>query len=421
MPMTFSPRVKEAAAKAEAACRAAFDRIDRICESNTRKVQNAFIDNFVSSASFGGSTGYGYDDSGRDALDKVVASAFGCEDALVRSQFVSGTHTLSTALFGVLRPGDTLLCATGKPYDTMEGVIGITGEKGDGSLRDFGVNFRSVALTKEQKIDLPALLAALDDTTKMVYIQRSGGYDARPALLCEEIETVCRAVKEKKPDTVIMVDNCYGEFTQTKEPVAVGADLMAGSLIKNAGGGICRTGGYIAGRADLVKLCAYRLTVIGQGKEIGCTLDELRTMFEGFFLAPEVTAAALKTATFASALLRELGFTTFPAPDAPRGDIITIFHAGSRERMIAFVQGIQGASPVDSFATPEPWAMPGYTDEIIMAAGTFTQGASVEISCDGPVRPPFACYLQGGITYFSGKATVMAATEQMLRASGGNV
>jgi len=413
--MIFSKTVEEAAQQAENACKEAFAAIDRICEQNTRKVQSAFIEHAVSAAMFAGSTGYGYDDNGRDTLDKVVASAFGCEDALVRSHFVSGTHTLSVALFGILRPGDTLLSATGKPYDTMEGVIGLTGEKGSGSLADFGVNFRAVELTSENRINLPALLNAIDNTTKMVYIQRSGGYAARRALLCDEIAQVCAAVKQKKPDAVIMVDNCYGEFTQTEEPVSVGADLMAGSLIKNAGGGLCRTGGYIAGRADLVKLCAYRLTVIGQGKEIGCSLDDLRTMFEGFFLAPEVTAAAMKTATFASALLRTLGFVTFPEPNAPRGDIITVIHAQTREKMIAFVQGIQGASPVDSFAAPEPWAMPGYTDEIIMAAGTFTQGASVEISCDGPVRPPYACYLQGGITYFSGKATVMAAAERMLK------
>lgn len=415
--LTISPRVGQAAASAEKVCSDAFARIDRICESNTRKVLKAFIDNRVSATDFAGSSGYGYDDAGRETLDKVVANAFGCEDALVRHNFVSGTHTLSVALFGVLRPGDTMLAATGKPYDTMEEVIGLTGTPGDGSLRDFGIGFRAVDLTEDHRVNIPAVLETMDDTTKMIYVQRSGGYAARPALLCEEIAAVVKAVKEKKPDVVVMVDNCYGEFTEEQEPVAVGADLMAGSLIKNAGGGLCRTGGYIAGRADLVKLCAYRLTVIGQGKEVGCTLNELRTMYQGFFLAPEVTAAAMKTATFTSALLRELGCTTFPEPTAKRGDIITIVHAGTRDRMIAFVQGIQGASPVDAYAAPEPWAMPGYTDEIIMAAGTFTQGASVEISCDGPVRPPYACYLQGGITYYSGKAAVMSAAEKMLSAS----
>ncbi len=411
--LSFSPAVEQAAVKAEQTCLAPFARIDRICEANTRKVLQAFVDNRVSATDFAGSSGYGYDDAGRETLDKVVAAAFGCEDALVRHNFVSGTHTLSVALFGILRPGDTLLAATGKPYDTMEEVIGITGTKGDGSLKDFGVSFAAVDLTSDFKINLPAVLDAIDSTTKMVYIQRSGGYDARPALTVDEIAVVAKAVKEKKPDVVVMVDNCYGEFTEETEPVTVGADLMAGSLIKNAGGGLCRTGGYIAGKADLVKRCAYRLTVIGQGKEVGCTLNELRTMYQGFFMAPEVTAAAMKTATFASALLKELGYTTFPQPESKRGDIITVIHAQTREKMIAFVQGIQGASPVDAYAAPEPWAMPGYTDEIIMAAGTFTQGASVEISCDGPVRPPYACYLQGGITYYSGKAAVMAAADRM--------
>lgn len=414
--LTISPQVEQAALAAERVCSDAFARIHRICEKNTHKVLKAFIDNRVSATDFAGSSGYGYDDAGRDTLDKVVADAFGCEDALMRHNFISGTHTLTVALFGILRPGDTMLAVTGKPYDTMEEVIGLTGTPGDGSLKDFGIRFRAVDLTEDHKVNIPAVLEAMDDTTKMIYVQRSGGYDARPALLCEDIAAVAKAVKEKKPDVVVMVDNCYGEFTEEQEPVAVGADLMAGSLIKNAGGGLCRTGGYIAGRADLVKLCAYRLSVIGQGKEVGCTLNELRTMYQGFFLAPEVTAAAMKTATFTSALLRELGCTTFPEPTAKRGDIITVVHAGTREKMIAFVQGIQGASPVDAYAAPEPWAMPGYTDEIIMAAGTFTQGASVEISCDGPVRPPYACYLQGGITYFSGKAAVMSAAEQMLRA-----
>ena len=410
----LSDKVKQAAKAAEKECEAAFARIDSICEHNTQKVLKAFTQNRVSSTHFAGTTGYGYDDAGRDNLDRVAADIFGCEDALVRHNFVSGTHALSVMLFGILRPGDTLLSVTGKPYDTLEEVIGISGETGEGSLRDFGVNFRSVPLTSDKKIDVDAALKAIDDSTKIVYIQRSGGYDTRAALLCEDIKNAAKAVKAKKPDVVVAVDNCYGEFTQTDEPVAVGADVMAGSLIKNIGGGLCRTGGYIAGRADLVRLCANRLTVVGQGKEIGCTLGQLSLMYQGLFTAPEVTAAAMKTASFASAFLSKLGFKTFPRYDDERGDIITVIEAGSRERLIAFVQGIQEASPVDSYAAPEPWAMPGYSDEVIMAAGAFTQGSSVEISCDGPIREPFACYLQGGLTYYSGKMTVMCAADKML-------
>lgn len=412
---TLSPIVLEAAGIAEEKCRDAFARIDSICERNTQKMLKAFTDNRVSASHFNGSSGYGYDDAGRDNLDRIVADVFGCEDALVRHNFVSGTHTLAVALFGVLRPGDTMLAVTGKPYDTLDEVIGISGNEGDGSLKDFGINFKSVELTSRHKIDIEKAVEAIDDSTKMVYIQRSGGYGTRPALLCSDIEEMCKAAKAKKPDVIVMVDNCYGEFTQVSEPVAVGADLMAGSLIKNAGGGLCQTGGYIAGREDLIKLCAYRLTVVGQGKEVGCTLDQLRNMYQGFFMAPEVTAAAMKTACFASALLETLGMKTSPSYNDERGDIITVIETGNREDLISFVQGIQEASPVDSYVTPEPWPMPGYNDEVIMAAGAFVQGSSIEISCDAPIRPPFSCYLQGGLTYFSGKATVMSAADKMLR------
>lgn len=412
---TLSPAVSDAARVAEEKCKDAFSRIERICEYNTHKVLKAFTDNRVSASHLTGSSGYGYDDAGRDNLDRIVASVFGCEDALVRHNFVSGTHTLAVALFGVLRPGDTMLAVTGKPYDTLDEVIGITGRAGDGSLRDFGIDFKSVELTPDHKIDVKKAVEAIDDSTKMVYIQRSGGYGTRPALLCSDIEEMCKAAKEKKPDVIVMIDNCYGEFTQIIEPVAVGADLMAGSLIKNAGGGLCQTGGYIAGRRDLIELCAYRLTVVGQGKEVGCTLDQLRNMYQGFFMAPETTAAAMKTACFASALLETLGVKASPSYNDERGDIITVIETGNREDLISFVQGIQEASPVDSYVTPEPWAMPGYNDEVIMAAGAFVQGSSIEISCDAPIRPPFSCYLQGGITYYSGKAAVMNAADKMLR------
>ena len=405
--------VVKAAEEAEAKCRDAFKKIDAVCECNTLRMLKAFTDNRVSAAHMSGSTGYGYDDAGRDTLDRVAAQVFGCEDALVRHNFVSGTHALSVALFGVLRPGDEVISVTGKPYDTLDEVIGVNGATGDGSLRDFGVKFKFIELTDDGHIDVDAAVEAINENTKMIYVQRSGGYSVRAALLCRDIQEISAAAKARKSDVIVMVDNCYGEFTQTAEPVAVGADLMAGSLIKNAGGGLCETGGYIAGKAELVRLCAYRLTVVGQGKEIGCTLGQLRYMYQGFFTAPEVTAAAMKTGCFASAFLELLGLGTFPKPDEERGDILTVIETGTRERLIEFVKGIQEASPVDSFVTPEPWAMPGYSDEVIMAAGAFTQGASIEISCDAPIRPPYACYLQGGITYFSGKAAVMQAAAKM--------
>ncbi len=412
----ISPQVEEAAAAAERDCAPVFARIAEIAEYNSRKVLAAFVQNRVSATHFAGSTGYGYDDAGRENLDRVFAQALGCEDALVRHSFISGTHALSTALFGVLRPGDTLLSVTGKPYDTLDEVIGIAGTPGNGSLRDFGVAFRAVELTRESKIDVAAAVDAIDAATRVLYIQRSGGYGKRPALLCGEIAPVIAAAREKKPDVIVMVDNCYGEFTEKQEPSAAGADLLIGSLIKNAGGGLCDTGGYIAGRRDLVELCAYRLTSVGIGREAGCTLGQLKSMYEGLFLAPQTTAEALKSAAFASALLTRLGFSVFPAYDAPRGDIITAVETGSREKLLRFVQGIQAGSPVDSYVTPEPWAMPGYSDEVVMAAGAFTQGASIELSCDGPVRPPFTAYLQGGLTYYSAKTGIMLAASRMLEA-----
>lgn len=408
----FSPRLLALADRAEEKCREAFARIEEIQAYNEAKVLKAFADNRVSAAHLVGTTGYGYDDMGRDTLDRVFAQALGAEDALVRHQFVSGTHTLATALFGVLRTGDTVVSVTGAPYDTMEEVIGIRGG-GTGSLQEFGIHYRQLELLPDGSPDYPAIEEAAK-TAKMIYIQRSRGYSLRPSLPVETIGKIAAAAKRGNPDTVVFVDNCYGEFVETMEPTAVGADLMAGSLIKNAGGGIAQTGGYIAGRHDLVELCGYRLTSPGIGREAGCTLDQNRNMYLGLFYAPSVTASAVKTACFASALFGELGFEATPAYDAPRSDIITAIRLGTPERLCAFCAGIQKGSPIDAYVTPEPWAMPGYGDPVIMAAGAFTMGASIELSADGPLREPYAVWLQGGLTWNTGRIGVLLAAQSML-------
>ncbi len=402
------------AGDAEKACAANFAVCDDIAEHNGNKVLAAFINNRVSEQCFYGSTGYGYGDVGRDTLDKIYAEVFGCEDALVRHNIVSGTHALSVALFGVLRPGDKMVAVTGKPYDTLEEIIGIRGEKGSGSLKDFGVDYAEVDLLENGKPDMENILNAVKGA-KMAYIQRSRGYSLRPALTVSEIEKISSAIKSVSPDTIVMVDNCYGEFVEKTEPVQAGADLMAGSLIKNAGGGIARTGGYIAGRKDLVELCSYRLTCVGMGKEVGCSLEQNREMYLGFFMAPEIVSNAVKTAAFASELFNRLGFKCYPDTNEQRGDIITVLQLGSEELLTAFCQGIQKGSPVDSFVSPEAWDMPGYDSKVIMAAGTFTLGASIELSSDAPIREPYAVWLQGGITYPSGKTGVLLAAQEMVK------
>ena len=403
----------KAAKEAEKECSERFASCEDTAEYNGNKVLAAFIHNRVSEQCFYGSTGYGYGDIGRDTLDKIYAEVFGCEDALVRHNIVSGTHALSVALFGVLRPGDKMVAVTGKPYDTLEEIIGIRGEKGNGSLIDFGVQYSEVELLENGKPDIDNILKAVKGA-KMAYIQRSRGYSLRPALTVSEIEKLSAAIKSVSPDTIVMVDNCYGEFVEKKEPVEVGADLMAGSLIKNAGGGIARTGGYIAGRKDLVELCSYRLTCVGMGKEVGCSLEQNREMYLGFFMAPDVVSNAVKTASFASELFNRLGFRCYPDKNEQRGDIITVLQLGSEELLTAFCQGIQKGSPVDSFVSPEAWDMPGYDSKVIMAAGTFTLGASIELSSDAPIREPYAVWLQGGITYPSGKAGVLLAAQEMI-------
>jgi len=409
---SFDERLFAAAREAENACSLSHANYDSIAEYNGSKILAAFINNKVSEQCLSGSTGYGYGDIGRDTLDKIYAEVFGAEDALVRQNFVSGTHALSVALFGVLRPGDKMVSITGKPYDTLEEIIGIRGEKGNGSLMDFGVEYSQVDLLDDGTPDMDSILKAVQGA-KLAYIQRSRGYSLRRSLTVEDIEKIVCGIKVVSPDTIIMVDNCYGEFVEKKEPTQVGADLMAGSLIKNAGGAIARTGGYIAGRKDLVELCSYRLTCVGMGKEVGCTLGMNREMYLGLFMAPEIVSNALKTASFASELFTKLGFECYPKKNETRGDIITLLKLGNEERLTAFCQGIQKGSPVDSFVTPESWDMPGYDSKVIMAAGTFTMGASIELSSDAPIREPFAVWLQGGITYPSGKLGILHAAQEL--------
>ena len=409
----FDDRLMELAQQAEENCREAFARIDSVAEYCGAKVLKAFADNRVSEPCFYGSTGYGYGDIGREVIDKVFAQVLGTEDALVRFNFVSGTHALSTALFGVLRTGDKMVSVTGKPYDTLEEVIGLAGDKGNGSLMDYGVEYGQVDLLPDGTPDYENITAAVKGA-KVAYIQRSRGYSLRPAFTVADIEKMVQAIKKGAPDAIVMVDNCYGEFVETREPSEVGADIIIGSLIKNAGGGIARTGGYIAGRADLVELCSYRLTCVGMGKEVGCTLGMNREMLLGLFMAPDVVAAALKTSAFASELFTMLGFECSPRKNDPRGDIITAIKLGNEEKLCAFCRGIQSGAPVDAFVTPEPWDMPGYTDKVIMAAGAFTMGASIELSADAPLREPYAVWMQGGITYTSGKLGVMLAAREIM-------
>ena len=407
-------RILSLAEEAQKQCLTQFEEIDSIAEYNGQKVLSAFINNRVSESCLKGTTGYGYGDMGRDILDKVYAEAFGAEDAVVRHTFVNGTHALSTALFGVLRTGDVMLSATGRPYDTMEEVIGLRGELGKGSLKDFGIGYVQADLIDDKYPDYKKI-AELAVGAKIVYIQRSRGYSLRPSYDVETIGKIIKAAKDANKDIIAVVDNCYGEFVERQEPTAVGADLIIGSLIKNPGGGIVSTGGYIAGRADLVEKCADRLTCIGMGKEVGCTLDRNREMYLGFFLAPQTVAAALKTSVFACRLFERLGFKTLPESNERRTDIIASILLENEENLVAFCQGIQMGSPVDSYAVPEAWDMPGYDSKVIMAAGAFTMGASIELSADAPIRPPFAAWLQGGITYPSGKTGVMLAANEMLK------
>lgn len=407
------PEVYELARQAEEEIRPQFERIDRIAMLNTRKVMTAFQDNKVSDSCFAGTTGYGYDDLGREVLDKVYAQVFCTEAALVRIGFVNGTHALSAALFGILKPGDTLLSVTGLPYDTLRNAIGIEGDC-HGSLKFYGINYKQVDL-KNGEADLDAIKAALADRSiSAVLIQRSRGYENRKALSAEEIGEICSAVKSVAPNVTVMVDNCYGEFTGEHEPTEYGVDIMAGSLIKNPGGGLAPTGGYIVGRKDLVENAAMRLTTPGIGGECGASLGNNRLLFQGFFMAPHIVAQAIKTVTFCSAMMKKIGFESSPAPGEARNDIIQMVTLKNAENMKKFCRGVQAGAPVDSYVTPEPWQMPGYNVPVIMAAGAFVQGSSIELSADGPMREPYTLYVQGGITYESGKLGIMMAVNEML-------
>ena len=409
----IKPEVYELARQAEDEIRPQFERIDRIAMLNTRKVMTAFQDNKVSDSCFSGTTGYGYDDLGREVLDKVYAQVFCTEAALVRIGFVNGTHALSAALFAMLKPGDTLLSVTGLPYDTLRNAIGIEGDC-HGSLKFYGINYKQVDL-KNGEADLDAIKAALADRSiSAVLIQRSRGYENRKALSAEEIGEICSAVKSVAPNVTVMVDNCYGEFTGEHEPTEYGVDIMAGSLIKNPGGGLAPTGGYIVGRKDLVENAAMRLTTPGIGGECGASLGNNRLLFQGFFMAPHIVAQAIKTVTFCSAMMKKIGFESSPAPDESRNDIIQMVTLKNAENMKKFCRGVQAGAPVDSYVTPEPWQMPGYNVPVIMAAGAFVQGSSIELSADGPMREPYTLYVQGGITYESGKLGIMMAVNEML-------
>lgn len=411
MPEELIRRMEQAEETAESKMK----QIDRTVDRNQWKVIQAFQKYKVSDFHFAGSTGYGYNDRGREVLDLVYAEAFGAESALVRPHFVSGTHTIGTALFGVLRPGDHMLYITGKPYDTLHKVIGQPGD-GTGSLQDWGIVYEEAALLEDGQPNWEQIREKITPQTKVIGIQRSRGYDWRPSFSVAQISEMTSFVKSIKPDVIVFVDNCYGEFTEEQEPTQVGVDLIAGSLIKNPGGGVAATGGYIAGKKELVELAAYRLTAPGIGAEVGAMLGTLRSMFQGLFLAPHLVGQALKGAVFAAALFEQLGFETHPRWDEPRTDLIQAIRFTEERHLISFVQGIQKASAIDAHVVPEPWDMPGYEHPVIMAAGTFIQGGSLELSADAPIREPYIAYMQGGLTYSHVKLGVLTAVNNMMAA-----
>ena len=414
MPLQISEKTRALARQAEADLAHQFRRTEEIAQANAEKVLEAFQAHRVAESYFTGTTGYGYDDIGRDKLEEIYAHIFHTEDALVRIQFVNGTHAITCALFGALKPGEDLMYVVGAPYDTIQSAIGITGNA-PGSLRSYGIGFRQVELTPQGKPDLPAIARAADDRkVKAVVIQRSRGYATRASLSVQEIGEICSVLRSVRQDLAILVDNCYGEFVELTEPTEVGADLVMGSLIKNPGGGLAPMGGYLAGRHDLIEGAAMRLTVPGIGKECGASLGQNRSLYQGLFLAPHVTAQAVKTALFAARMMELLGYDSDPKSTDIRHDIIQMVRFGNPEALKRFCKGIQLGAPVDSYVTPEPWAMPGYDDPVIMAAGAFIQGSSIELSADGPMRPPYAAYLQGGLTYESGKLGILLAVESLL-------
>ncbi|GAA4701558.1 aminotransferase class I/II-fold pyridoxal phosphate-dependent enzyme [Brevibacillus fulvus] len=410
---THGAQLQPIVAEVEAQIAQRHQEIAALVDFNQLKVLRSFQKHEVNEFHFTPSTGYGYDDTGRDTLEAIYADVFGGEAALVRPQIISGTHAIAICLFGLLRPGDELIYMTGKPYDTLEEVIGVRGQ-GQGSLRDYGIGYQAIPLTPQGEVDFAAVAAAITPKTKVIGIQRSRGYADRPSFTIAKIKEMVAFVKEINPELLVFVDNCYGEFTEELEPLQVGADIMAGSLIKNPGGGIVKTGGYVVGKKDLVQLAAYRMAAPGIGAEGGASLYSLLEMYQGFFLAPHVVGEALKGAVFSSALLERLGFRTNPLWHEPRTDLIQSIEFGSAERLIAFCQGIQKAAPVDSHVTPYPSEMPGYADPVIMAAGTFIQGASIEFSADGPIRPPYLGFVQGGLTYSHVKVGILTALDGLL-------
>ncbi|MVP00425.1 aminotransferase class I/II-fold pyridoxal phosphate-dependent enzyme [Paenibacillus lutrae] len=410
--MHFESDIMEIMEQAEEAVQDHFRTIERTIDHNQWKVIAAFQKQGISDYHFASSTGYGYNDRGRELLDLVYADVFGAEAALVRPHFVSGTHTIGTALFGVLRPGDELVYITGKPYDTLHKVIGKPGD-GTGSLQDFGIGYREVPLLEDGALDVEGIRVAITPKTKVIGIQRSRGYDWRASFTVEAIKAMVELVKSIRSDLIVFVDNCYGEFTEKLEPTDVGVDLIAGSLIKNPGGGLAASGGYIAGRRELVELAAYRLTAPGIGGEVGAMLGTTRSLYQGLFLAPHLVGQAVKGSVVAAAVFERLGFTTRPRPEDPRTDLIQAIEFTSAEHLITFVQGVQKASAVDAHVTPEPWDMPGYEHPVIMAAGTFIQGGSLELSADAPIREPYIAYMQGGLTYSHCKLGVLTALQHM--------
>ena len=410
----ISETVLNYAAEVEKSLKERFESIDAVAEFNQTKVIKAMQEARVSDIHFAATTGYGYNDLGRDTLEEVYAKAFHGEDALVRPQLISGTHALTVALSGNLRPGDEILSPVGKPYDTLEGVIGI--RECPGSLKEYGVSYRQVDLLPNGDFDYDNIRKAINEKTKLVEIQRSKGYDTRPTLSVQKIGELIAFIKEIKPDVICMVDNCYGEFVETMEPTDVGADMIVGSLIKNPGGGLAPIGGYIVGTRECVERAAYRLTAPGLGKEVGATLGVSQSLYQGLFLAPTVVAGALKGAIFAANVYEKLGFDVVPNSTESRHDIIQAITFGTAEGVIKFCEGIQAAAPVDSFVTPEPWAMPGYDSDVIMAAGAFVQGSSIELSADAPIKPPYAVYFQGGLTWYHAKLGILMSLQKLYEA-----
>ena len=408
----ISDELKKLSGETNSDIKPVFEKIDQVCELNSLKVLKAFQNNNVSEMHFGTSTGYGYGDIGRDTIEKIFAEVLGAEDSLVRNQFISGTHALTVALFGMLRPEDTFISITGKPYDTLDEIIGIV--PNESSLKSYGINYEQIELVNDEFDEESIVNRLKQSKVKLIEIQRSRGYSLRKSITIEKIENIIKSIRQVDNDVIIMVDNCYGEFVDTKEPVEVGADIIVGSLIKNLGGGIAPNGAYIAGKKKYVELAAERLTAPGLGKEVGPSLGANKLFLQGLFFAPSVVASSLKTAVFASRMLEKLGYSTSPKYNEKRSDIVQTIEFGNAEKLIKYCQGIQMGSPVDSNSIPEPWDMPGYNDKIIMAAGAFTNGSSIELSCDAPIRPPYVAFMQGGLTYEYGKLGVLKALQNII-------